>query len=88
MKTELKQTSQSRLEARDGTLCIVVETAESTRRNRAWPDRHPPTDSLFPSSTNNPSSGSMLRTGRRPSALGRRQAPRRGTTAVWRASRP
>jgi hypothetical protein len=27
MKTRLKQTSQSRLEARDGILCIVLETA-------------------------------------------------------------
>ena len=27
MKTKLKQTSQSRLEARDGILCVVVETA-------------------------------------------------------------
>src|SRR5258708_31746331 len=27
MKTMLKQTSQSRLEARDGILCIVLETA-------------------------------------------------------------
>jgi hypothetical protein len=26
MKTMLKQTSQSRLEARDGSLCVVVET--------------------------------------------------------------
>jgi hypothetical protein len=44
MKTLLKQTSQSRLEARDGVLCIVVETpfsataseASSSSRMRQW----------------------------------------------------
>ena len=35
MKTMLKQTSQSRLEARDGILCIVVETAFDTAQSEA-----------------------------------------------------
>jgi hypothetical protein len=35
MKTMLKQTSQSRLEARDGILCIVVETAFDTGASKA-----------------------------------------------------
>jgi hypothetical protein len=35
MKTKLKQTSQSRLEARDGVLCIVVETPLSAGASEA-----------------------------------------------------
>ena len=35
MKTMLKQSSQSRLEARDGVLCIVVETPFSAGASEA-----------------------------------------------------